>query len=107
MVELVRAGRSPEALARESEPTERSIGNWVVQADKQEGRREEAAPGLSASERDELARLRREVRLLRMERDILSNQRGSRSACGFRDAQRKPRTHDCPLHDLVQLREPA
>jgi transposase len=79
---LVRAGRSPEDLAREFEPTAQSIGNWVAQADKQEGRREEAAPGLSASERDELARLRREVRQLRVERDILSNQRGSRSACG-------------------------
>ena len=82
MVELVRAGRPPEDLAREFEPTAQSIGIWVAQADKQEGRREEAAPGLSASERDELARLRREVRQLRVERDILSNQRGSRSACG-------------------------
>jgi len=68
MVELVRAGRSPEDLAREFEPTAQSIGIWVAQADKQEGRREEAAPGLSASERDELARLRREVRQLRVER---------------------------------------
>ena len=72
MVELVRAGRSPEDLAREFEPTAQFIGNWVAQADKQEGRREEAAPGLSASERDELARLRREARQLRVQRDILS-----------------------------------
>ena len=72
MVELVRAGRSPEDLAREFEPTAQSIGIWVVQADKHEGRREEAAPGLTTAERDELARLRREVRQLRVERDILS-----------------------------------
>jgi len=72
MVELVRAGRSPEDLAREFEPTAQSIGIWVAQADRQEGRREEAAPGLTAAERDELARLRREVRQLRVERDILS-----------------------------------
>ena len=72
MVELVRSGRSPEDLAREFEPTAQSIGIWVAQADKQEGRREEAAPGLAASERDELVRLRREVRQLRVERDILS-----------------------------------
>ena len=72
MVELVRAGRSPEDLAREFEPTAQSIGIWVAQADKQEDCREEAAPGLTASERDELARLRREVRQLRVERDILS-----------------------------------
>ncbi len=43
MVELVRAGRSPEDLAREFEPTTQSIGIWVAQADKQEGRREEEA----------------------------------------------------------------
>ena len=72
MVELVRAGRSPEDLAREFEPTAQSIGMWVAQADKQEGRREEIVPGLTAAEREELARLRREVRQLRLERDILS-----------------------------------
>ncbi len=72
MVELVRAGRLPEDLAREFEPTAQSIGIWVAQADKQEGRREEAAPGQTTAERDELARLRREVRQLRVERDILS-----------------------------------
>ena len=72
LVELVRSGRSPEDLAREFEPTAQSIGNWVARADRQEGRREEAAPGLMTAERDELARLRREVRQLRVERDILS-----------------------------------
>jgi transposase len=59
MVDLVRAGRSPEDFAREFEPTAQSIGAWVAAADKQEGRREEAVPGLAVSERDELARLRR------------------------------------------------
>ena len=72
LVELVRAGRSPEDLAREFEPTAQSIGSWVARADKLEGRREEATPGLTTAERDELARLRREVRQLRVERDILS-----------------------------------
>ena len=72
MVDLVRAGRSPEELAREFEPTAQSISAWVAAADKKEGRREEAAPGLAASERDELARLRRENKQLRLERDILS-----------------------------------
>jgi transposase-like protein len=32
MVELVHAGRSPEELAREFEPTAQSIRNWVAQA---------------------------------------------------------------------------
>ena len=72
MGDLVRAGRSPEDLAREFEPTAQSIGAWVAVADKQEGRREEVIPGLAASERDELARLRRENKQLRLERDILS-----------------------------------
>ena len=44
-----------------------------MQADRAEGRREAAPPPvLSAAEREELARLRREVRQLRLERDILS-----------------------------------
>src|SRR3978361_575583 len=72
MVDLVRAGRSPKDLAREFEPTAQSIGSAAAAADKQEGRREEVVAGLAASERDELARLRRENKQLRLERDILS-----------------------------------
>jgi transposase len=60
MVDLVRAGRDPADLAREFEPTAQSISHWVAQADRQEGRREEKGGGLTAAERDELARLRRE-----------------------------------------------
>ena len=37
MVELVKAGRTPEELAREFEPTAQSIINWVVQADRDAG----------------------------------------------------------------------
>ena len=73
MVELVRAGRSPEDLAREFEPTAQSIGIWLAQADRAEGRREVTQPAaLTTAERDELARLRRENKQLRLERDILS-----------------------------------
>ncbi len=53
IVDLVRAGRDPADLAREFEPTAQAIRNWVVQADRQEGRREEASPGLGATEREE------------------------------------------------------
>jgi transposase len=56
MVDLVRAGRDPADLAREFEPTAQSISHWVAQADRQEGRREEKGGGLTAAERDELAR---------------------------------------------------
>lgn len=69
MVELVRSGRSPEALSKEFEPTAQSIHNWVGQADRDEGRRND---GLTTEERKELVRLRRENRQLRMEREILS-----------------------------------
>jgi transposase len=72
MVELVRAGRDPDDLAREFEPTGQSIRNWVMQADRHEGRREEKVEALSPAERDELTRLRRENKQLRLERDILS-----------------------------------
>lgn len=68
MVELVRAGRSPEQLAREFEPTAQSIRNWVCQADLDEGKRSD---GLTTAEREELVRLRRENRTLREEREIL------------------------------------
>jgi transposase len=68
MVELVRAGRTPEELAAEFEPTAQSIRNWVVQADRDEGHRQD---GLTSAEKEELARLRREVRQLREEREIL------------------------------------
>ena len=69
MIELVRAGRSPEGLAREFEPTAQTIRNWVAQADRDEGRRND---GLTTVEREELRRLRRENRRLREEREILS-----------------------------------
>jgi transposase len=69
MVELVRAGRSPEALAREFEPTAQSIRNWVAQAERDAGG---GNGGLTTAEREELNRLRRENRQLRLEREILS-----------------------------------
>ena len=69
MIELVRAGRTPESLAREFEPTAESIRNWVKQADRDEGRRD---GGLTSPEREELRRLRSEVRQLKIEREILA-----------------------------------
>ena len=69
MVELVHTGRSPEELGREFEPTAQSIRNWVAQAGRDAGR---GNGGLTTAERDELNRLRRENRQLRLEREILS-----------------------------------
>ena len=68
MVELVRTGRPPGELAREFECSSQAIRNWVRQADRDEGRRED---GVTSVEREELRRLRRENRPLREERDIL------------------------------------
>lgn len=68
MVELVRSGRSPEQLAKEFPPTAKSIREWANQADRDEGRR---GDGLTSPEREELRRLRKENRNLRIEREIL------------------------------------
>ena len=68
LVELVRAGRNPDELAEKFEPTAQSIRNWVAQAERDDGRRQD---GLTTEEREELRRLRREVKTLREEREIL------------------------------------
>jgi transposase len=68
LVELVRAGSTPEELARKFEPSAAAIRNWVVQADRDDGRRQD---GLTSEEREELRRLRWENRVLREEREIL------------------------------------
>ena len=69
MVELVRAGRSPEALAKEFEPSGQTIRNWVIQAERDEGVRRD---GPSRPEQEELRRLRRENKQLRIEGGILA-----------------------------------
>ena len=68
MVDLVRAGRTPEELSREFEPTAQSIWNWVRQAERDQGVRRD---GLTTDEKEELRRLRREVKVLREEKEIL------------------------------------
>ncbi len=83
MVELVRAGRTPQELSKEFEPSGEAIRNWVRQADRDEGLRED---GLTTAEREELQRLRRENKQLRIEREILS-----KAATWFaREADSKP-----------------
>ena len=69
MVQLVKAGRTPEELSREFEPTAQTIHNWVKQSDLDAGVRSD---GLTSLERDELRKLRRENRQLKVEREILS-----------------------------------
>ena len=68
ILELARAGRSVASLAREFEPTENTIRNWIAQTDRDAGIRND---GLTTDELAELRRLRREVKALREEREIL------------------------------------
>jgi transposase-like protein len=55
-------------LARELGISESCLRRWMDQSDIDEG----AKPGLTSAERKELTELRRENRVLRMERDLLS-----------------------------------
>src|SRR3981189_1476069 len=68
VVALVRPSGTPiAAVARDMDLGETAVREWVRQADVDAGRRD----GLTTAEREELARLRRENRVLRDERDIL------------------------------------
>jgi transposase len=59
--------RTVADVARELGLVEQTLGNWVRQERVDRGERE----GLSTEEREEMARLRREVKRLTMERDLL------------------------------------
>jgi transposase len=72
MIELVKAGRSPKQLAREFNCSASSICNWVAQRATDEGSPPSGRDVLTSAERDELARLRRENRQLKAEREILA-----------------------------------
>ena len=68
VVDLVRQpGNTAASVARDLDLTETAVRQWVRQADVDDGR----GDGLTSDERAELARLRRENRVLREERDIL------------------------------------
>lgn len=69
ILELVRSGRKPSELAKEFDLSTQTIRSWSHQAALDAGERKD---GLTTDEKAELTRLRREVRTLREERDILS-----------------------------------
>jgi transposase-like protein len=69
-VELVRAGgRGVSQLARDLGLADSLVRAWVRQADVDAGKG--PAGALTTAEKEELAHLRREVKVLRMEREIL------------------------------------
>ena len=61
-------GKTVAQVARDLDLTESALGLWVrhARADRTKGK-----SGLTTAEREELAKLKKEVRELRMERDLL------------------------------------
>jgi len=69
-IELARERAKPIAhIAADIGISESCLRNWLPQADIDEGDK----AGLTTAEREELVRLRRENRVLRMEKEILGN----------------------------------
>jgi transposase len=71
-VELVRQGRSIPDVAKSLGVSHQTLRNWCQQTDVDDGRRE----GLRSDEREELKQLRRRVRVLEQEREILNRSCG-------------------------------
>ena len=68
-VELARLGDKPVAeIATDLGISDSCLRNWMKQADLDEGRRND---GLTSAERDELVKLRRELRVAKLEVEIL------------------------------------
>jgi transposase len=67
VVGLVRSGRNLAEVSRDLDLTESAVRSWVQRADSQSSN----GGSLSAAEREELSRLRRQVRVLEEERTIL------------------------------------
>jgi transposase len=68
VVALCRSGgKSVGAIAGDLGISESVVRRWLARVEVDSGERQ----GLTTSERDELARLRREIRIVREERDIL------------------------------------
>lgn len=69
--QVLEEGKSRSQVARDLELTRSALDTWVRQARVDAGRGPTGA--LTTSEKEELSQLRREVRQLRMEREILKN----------------------------------
>jgi len=69
LLELARSGRSVAEISRQFDVSRQTIMNWMKQDDADSGRRTDI---LNSEERKELTRLRREVKRLTLEQEILS-----------------------------------
>lgn len=72
IIELARSGRTPAELAREFGPTAQSIANWIAQDARDRGKPLPGKERLTSAEREELVHLRRQLRQVQQERDILA-----------------------------------
>lgn len=72
MIELVQAGKTAQQLAQEFGCCAKTIMKWVAQASLAKNKLLANPAALTSAEREELNRLRRQVRQLQMERDILA-----------------------------------
>ena len=69
VIELARTGRRPDELAVEFGLASQTVRNWLKQSDLDSGRRTD---GATTAMLEENARLRKRVKQLEVERDILS-----------------------------------
>jgi transposase len=90
-VRLCKVGdRSVGKVAEDLDLTETSLRAWVKQAKVDVG--EGPPEALTTAEREELSRLRKQVKRLEMEREILKNRRGRRPSCWARSSGCATRT---------------
>ncbi len=68
VLELIRSGKNANAVALEFNISRQTLTNWLKQDDREAGRRDD---GLTTKERDEITSLRKKVRQLEIEREIL------------------------------------
>ena len=78
-VRLVRVGdRTISQVAKDLDLTETALREWARRAEVEAGKG--PADALTSAEREELVRLRRDVKRLEMEREVLKNRQGRRPA---------------------------
>jgi transposase len=86
ILELLETGRSKDSLAREYGISDNTIRSWVAQAQIDVGLRDEVP---TSGERAEIRRLKRQIRQLKFEQEILAKA----TAWFAREAGSAPRKH--------------